>query len=84
MIERDLSHRVKGPTFLSLTAGRQVSQTYLTRAITRSKYRGKSYVTMLWHHVQRYYSLGIGIEFLSVYVGKISAWGHLNTKHLLV
>ena len=92
VIERDLSHRVKGPTFLSLTAGRQVSESYLTRTITGSKSLGKSFGTTLWHQVQRCCFLGIYFVhaqcrwdwFFSVYVGKISAWGHLKTKHLLV
>lgn len=92
VIERDLSHRVKGLTFLSLTAGRQVSETYLTRTITGSKSLGKSFGTTLWHQVQRYCFLGIYFVhaqcrwdwIFSVYVGKISAWCHLNTKQLLV
>ena len=50
----DLSHMVQGPTFLSLTAWRQVSEPWLTKAITRPKSRGTSFGTALWHHVQRY------------------------------
>ena len=45
---------VQGPTFLSLTAWRQVSEPWLTKAITGPKSRGTSFGTALWHHVQRY------------------------------
>ena len=45
---------VQGPTFLSLTAWRQVSEPWLKKAITGPKSRGTSFGTALWHHVQRY------------------------------
>ena len=57
--EWDLSPMVKGPTFLSLTASGQVSETLLTKAITESKSRGTSFGTTLSHHVQRHCFLSI-------------------------
>ena len=52
--ERDLSHTVLEPTFLSLSSWRQVSETQLTKTITGPKSRGISFGTKLWRHVQRY------------------------------
>ena len=77
MDERDLSPMVQGPTFLSLTAWRHVSETKLTKAITGPKSRGTSFGTTLWHHVQRYCSISVlfahaqisGTEVLSEFVG---------------
>ena len=59
--EWDLSAMVKGPTFLSLTASGQLSETLLTKAITGPKSRGTSFDTTLSHHVQRYCFLSISL-----------------------
>ena len=41
----------QGSRFLSLTAWRQLSDTYLVKAITGPKFRGTSFGTALWHSV---------------------------------
>ena len=92
LLLRIMWNKTRLKQWLSLTAGRQISEIYLTRTITGSKSLGKSFGTTLWHQVQRYCFLGIYFVhaqcrwdwFFSVYVGKISAWCHLNTRHLLV
>ena len=60
MDERGLSQMVQGPTFLSLTACKQVSEPWLTQKATSGpKSRGASFGTALWHRVQWYCYLGI-------------------------
>ena len=61
--ERDLSRMVQGPTFLSLTAWRHVSQAKLTQAISGPKSRAK----IIMHHVQSYCSLGSVFALHSFY-----------------
>ena len=59
LLLRIMWNKTRLKQWLSLTAGRQVSEIYLTRTITGSKSLGKSFGTTLWHQVQGYCFLGI-------------------------
>ena len=61
--ERDLTQMVQWPTFLSLAAWRQVSETWLTKAITGPKSRGTSLGTT---------SRGTALNFLGFYANPVS------------
>ena len=88
-----MSHMVQGPTFLSLTAWRQVSEAQLTKAVTGPRSRGTSFGAMLRHHVQRYCSIGIlyahgavslELRFLPAFYETIAAQCELNAKWRLL